>query len=59
MNSFIHVSGMFLGTGLQIPAAAKHALQMSGSVAFGNLANGVSLSHFRIPVFESIELNGI
>lgn len=27
------------GTGLQIPAAAKHALQMSGSVAFGNLAN--------------------
>lgn len=33
---------MFLGTGLQIPAAAKQALQMSGSVAFGNLANGVS-----------------
>uniref|UniRef100_A0A8C0YJR4 RNA binding motif protein 39b n=2 Tax=Cyprinus carpio TaxID=7962 RepID=A0A8C0YJR4_CYPCA len=28
------------GTGLQIPAAAKQALQMSGSVAFGNLANG-------------------
>ncbi|XP_050974117.1 RNA-binding protein 39b isoform X2 [Labeo rohita] len=27
------------GTGLQIPAAAKQALQMSGSVAFGNLAN--------------------
>ncbi|XP_065116089.1 RNA-binding protein 39b isoform X2 [Paramisgurnus dabryanus] len=24
------------GTGMQIPAAAKHALQMSGSVAFGN-----------------------
>uniref|UniRef100_A0A673HHW8 RNA-binding protein 39-like n=1 Tax=Sinocyclocheilus rhinocerous TaxID=307959 RepID=A0A673HHW8_9TELE len=31
------------GTGLQIPAAAKQALQMSGSVAFGNLANGASL----------------
>uniref|UniRef100_A0A672TGL9 RNA-binding protein 39-like n=1 Tax=Sinocyclocheilus grahami TaxID=75366 RepID=A0A672TGL9_SINGR len=30
------------GTGLQIPAAAKQALQMSGSVAFGNLANGAS-----------------
>ncbi|XP_016390719.1 RNA-binding protein 39-like [Sinocyclocheilus rhinocerous] len=27
------------GTGLQIPAAAKQALQMSGSVAFGNLVN--------------------
>ncbi|XP_067269372.1 RNA-binding protein 39b isoform X1 [Pseudorasbora parva] len=27
------------GTGLQIPAAAKQALQMSGSVSFGNLAN--------------------
>uniref|UniRef100_A0A672R333 RNA-binding protein 39-like n=1 Tax=Sinocyclocheilus grahami TaxID=75366 RepID=A0A672R333_SINGR len=32
------------GTGLQIPAAAKQALQMSGSVAFGNLVNGVSLT---------------
>lgn len=50
---------MFLGTGLQIPAAAKQALQMSGSVAFGNLANGVSLSHFHIPILESIELNGL
>ncbi|CAM4714740.1 unnamed protein product [Leuciscus chuanchicus] len=30
------------GTGLQIPAAAKHALQMSGSVTFGNLANASS-----------------
>ncbi|XP_052459803.1 RNA-binding protein 39-like isoform X2 [Carassius gibelio] len=30
------------GTGLQIPAAAKQALQMSGSVAFGNLANAAT-----------------
>uniref|UniRef100_A0A672TGL5 RNA-binding protein 39-like n=1 Tax=Sinocyclocheilus grahami TaxID=75366 RepID=A0A672TGL5_SINGR len=30
------------GTGLQIPAAAKQALQMSGSVAFGNLANALT-----------------
>lgn len=46
---------MFLGTGLQIPAAAKHALQMSGSVTFGNLANGVSLNLFHNPILESIE----
>ncbi|XP_051508793.1 RNA-binding protein 39-like isoform X2 [Myxocyprinus asiaticus] len=30
------------GTGLQIPAAAKHALQMSGSLALGNLANATT-----------------
>uniref|UniRef100_A0A8C1MSQ2 RNA binding motif protein 39b n=1 Tax=Cyprinus carpio TaxID=7962 RepID=A0A8C1MSQ2_CYPCA len=33
------------GTGLQIPAAAKQALQMSGSVAFGNLANASTTQH--------------
>ncbi|XP_051525833.1 RNA-binding protein 39-like isoform X1 [Myxocyprinus asiaticus] len=30
------------GTGLQIPAAAKQALQMSGSLALGNLANATT-----------------
>ncbi|XP_017323902.1 RNA-binding protein 39b isoform X1 [Ictalurus punctatus] len=30
------------GTGLQIPPAAKHALQMSGSIPFGNLPGVIS-----------------
>uniref|UniRef100_A0A673HHY9 RNA-binding protein 39-like n=1 Tax=Sinocyclocheilus rhinocerous TaxID=307959 RepID=A0A673HHY9_9TELE len=41
------------GTGLQIPAAAKQALQMSGSVAFGNLAFTVIVMYVFVPLTVS------
>ncbi|KTG06660.1 hypothetical protein cypCar_00007533 [Cyprinus carpio] len=44
------------GTGLQIPAAAKQALQMSGSVAFGNLANGkmITAAYVPLPTYHNL-----
>lgn len=35
-----------LGTGLKIPPAAQQALQMTGSMAFGNIPGAGEIVHF-------------